>query len=98
MNKWPVLLLSFLISGFCYGQYDKQDDAASINSSRKLRQLIMRDPHRPIYHFANPEGIGMPFDPNGGIYRNGQYHLGFIYQNMEKGKKEHFWGHAVSRD
>lgn len=98
MNKWPVLLLSFLLSGFCYGQYDKQDDAASINSSRKLRQLIMSDPHRPIYHFANPEGIGMPFDPNGGIYWNGQYHLGFIYQNMEKGKREHFWGHAVSRD
>lgn len=90
------MLIIFFRSG--YGQYDKKDNAGLINPARELRQLISSDPHRPIYHFANPEGIAMPFDPNGGIYWNGLYQLGFIYQNLERGKREHFWGHAVSRD
>ncbi len=91
-------MISILISGIAYGQYDKKDNADLINSTRELRQLTSSDPHRPIYHFVNPEGVAMPFDPNGGIYWNGKYHLGFIYQNLERGKREHFWGHAVSKD
>jgi len=27
-----------------------------------------------------------------------KYHLGYIYQSLEKGTREHFWGHAVSTD
>jgi beta-fructofuranosidase len=69
-----------------------------INNARELRVLMQSDPHRPIYHFVAPEGRAYPFDPNGGIYWNGKYHLGFIYQDMTKKKKQHFWGHAVSTD
>lgn len=69
-----------------------------ITSSRKLRERIMADPYRPIYHFVAPEGNAYPFDPNGAIFWNGKYHLGFIYQSLERGKREHFWGHAVSTD
>ncbi len=98
MRKSILLVLGVMFIGVGYAQYDKKDDADVMNKSRKLRQLIQSDPHRPIYHFAAPEGIAMPFDPNGGIYWNGKYHLGFIYQNMENGKREHFWGHAVSKD
>lgn len=69
-----------------------------IISSRELRELIRSDPHRPSYHFVAPEGKAYPFDPNGAIYWNGKYHLGFIYQSLRRGEREHFWGHAVSTD
>jgi beta-fructofuranosidase len=69
-----------------------------IDKSRELRALMHSDPHRPIYHFVNPEGHAMPFDPNGAIYWNGKYHLGYIYQSRKRGKSEHVWGHAVSTD
>jgi sucrose-6-phosphate hydrolase SacC (GH32 family) len=36
----------------------------------------------------------MPFDPNGAIHWQGQYHLGYIFQD-ERG---HCWGHASSID
>ena len=49
----------------------------------------------PIYHFTSPTGLDcMPFDPNGAIYVNGRYHLGYIYQ--EGGR--HYWGHVSSTD
>lgn len=69
-----------------------------INHARALRKLIQSDPHRPTYHFVAPEGRAYPFDPNGAIFWNGKYHLGFIYQYLGNGKREHFWGHAVSTD
>jgi len=77
---------------------DNPEMTEQIIQSRKLRSLIQSDPHRPIYHFVAPEGRAYPFDPNGAIFWNGQYHLGFIYQYLANGKREHFWGHAVSND
>jgi len=68
------------------------------SQARELREHIMADPYRPIYHFTAPEGICDPFDPNGAIFWNGKYHLGYIYQKMRDGKREHVWGHAVSTD
>ncbi|NND07778.1 MAG: hypothetical protein HKN87_15485 [Saprospiraceae bacterium] len=69
-----------------------------IIASRKLRELTFSDPHRPTYHFVAPEGKAYPFDPNGAIYWNGKFHLGFIYQSLRRGQREHFWGHAASND
>jgi len=69
-----------------------------ILSSRNLRKRIMSDPYRPIYHFVSPDGNANPFDPNGAIFWKGKYHLGFIYQSLNRGKREHFWGHVVSTD
>jgi beta-fructofuranosidase len=66
--------------------------------ARTLRRLIQSDPHRPTYHFVAPEGRAYPFDPNGAIFWKGKYHLGFIYQYLGNGRREHFWGHAVSAD
>ncbi|MEM7369682.1 MAG: glycoside hydrolase family 32 protein [Bacteroidota bacterium] len=80
------------------GQKTTTNELDKVMQSRKLRQRIMSDPHRPIYHFVAPEGMAYPFDPNGGIYWNGKYHLGFIYQAYHKGFREHYWGHAVSTD
>ena len=65
-----------------------------IDASRQLREIQISDPHRPTYHFVNPEGRGMPFDPNGSIYWNGKYHMFYIYQD-ERG---HNYGHASSKD
>jgi len=69
-----------------------------IVNTRALRTLIHSDPHRPSWHFVAPEGRAYPFDPNGGIFWKGKYHLGYIYQALKNGKSEHFWGHAVSTD
>lgn len=69
-----------------------------VNGTRHLRTLIQSDPHRPIFHFVAPEGHTFPFDPNGAIYWNGKYHLGYIYQKQKRGKQRHVWGHIVSTD
>ncbi len=72
---------------------DKQAMAA-----RELRERILSDPARPGYHFVMPEGIAMPFDPNGAIYWKGRYHLFYIFQDSSSGKKSDHWGHVSSTD
>ena len=66
--------------------------------ARALREKILSDPSRPGYHFAIPEGVGMPFDPNGAIYWKGRYHLFYIFQDTRFGKNDHHWGHVSSTD
>lgn len=63
-------------------------------AARALREHLLADPHRPGYHFAVPEGICMPFDPNGAIFWRGRYHLFYIYQDQ----RGHNWGHVSSTD
>jgi beta-fructofuranosidase len=67
-------------------------------TARALREKILSDPTRPGYHFVIPEGIGMPFDPNGAIYWKGRYHLFYIYQDKRSGRRDHHWGHVSSTD
>ena len=47
--------------------------------ARSVRERILSDPARPAYHFVVPEGIAIPFDPNGAIYWKGRYHLFYIF-------------------
>lgn len=61
---------------------------------REYREQLLRDPHRPGYHFVIPEGTAMPFDPNGAIYWKGRYHLFYIFQDH----RGHNWGHVSSSD
>lgn len=70
------------------------DPLAAVHAARALRERILRDPHRPRWHFVVPEGLAMPFDPNGAIFWRGRYHLFYILQD-ERG---HCWGHASSAD
>jgi sucrose-6-phosphate hydrolase SacC (GH32 family) len=65
-----------------------------IAAQREIRELLLNEPHRPTYHFVNPEGRGMPFDPNGAIFWNGKYHLCYIFQD----ERMDCWGHASSID
>ncbi|MFA6240777.1 MAG: GH32 C-terminal domain-containing protein [Candidatus Hydrogenedentales bacterium] len=62
--------------------------------ARAHRMGLIDDPQRPAYHLVVPEGICMPFDPNGALYWKGKYHLSYIYQD-ERGC---CWGHASSVD
>lgn len=65
-----------------------------VEQARKLRERLVADPYRPVYHLAAPEGVCAPFDPNAAIHWQGRYHLMYIVQT-EKG---HCWGHVSSRD
>jgi beta-fructofuranosidase len=56
---------------------------------------LLEDPHRPGYHFAEPEGLGHPGDPNGAFYADGRYHLMYLYRHQDLG---HCWGHISSID
>ncbi|HQM48634.1 MAG TPA: GH32 C-terminal domain-containing protein [Candidatus Hydrogenedentes bacterium] len=65
-----------------------------VSAARQLRLQLLADPHRATYHFVAPEGICMPFDPNGALFWKGRYHLFYIYQDAG----QHYWGHASSAD
>jgi len=95
------LLLTFFLMLFLTGceneiknQFVPMSVPDMIAAQRQLRSLQLSDPHRPTYHFVNPEGRGMPFDPNGAIFWKGRYHLFYIFQDHNG----HSWGHASSKD
>ena len=68
-------------------------------TARSLREDLLSDPARPGYHFVVPEGIAIPFDPNGAIFWKGRYHLFYIFQDKRSGvRREHHWGHVSSTD
>lgn len=68
------------------------------NKKKIIADRLCRDPYAPSYHFIAPEGNADPFDPNGAIYWNGQYHLFYICQDDSLPMSGHSWGHASSRD
>ena len=65
---------------------------------REHREKLLSDRWRPGYHFVVPEGVAMPFDPNGAIYWKGRYHLFYIFQDKRLGRKADHWGHVSSTD
>ncbi len=69
-----------------------------IPCARDLRAQLLADPHRPRYHFCAPEGVAMPFDPNGCIYWRGRHHLLYIFQDRSLPHSGHCWGHVSSAD
>jgi beta-fructofuranosidase len=72
-------------------------DSSMVENARRVREILLNDPYRPGYHFAIPEGMGKPGDPNGAFFANGRYHLMYLY--LRKGeKREYCWGHLSSLD
>ncbi len=62
-----------------------------MNASRREKE---GDPHRPIYHYVNPENTLN--DPNGLCFWQGRWHL--FYQGYPPEDPRQHWGHAVSDD
>jgi beta-fructofuranosidase len=61
---------------------------------KSSRKAMANDPHRPVYHYVNPEG---PLnDPNGLCFWQGRWHL--FYQAFPPEDTRQHWGHAVSED
>ncbi len=65
-----------------------------IDAARRVRRAELNDPIRPSWHLTIAEGTGMPFDPNGAIYKDGVYHLWHLYQDEGR----HKWQHVSSID
>lgn len=90
-------------SGACLYAFNQQNFVIQENSLMKtsfnthvLRDSLLKDKHRPAYHFVIPEGKGVPFDPNGAFYYQGRYHLMYLYDRKENGGFA--WGHVSSKD
>ena len=60
-------------------------------ASRKAKES---DPHRPVYHYVNPENTLN--DPNGLCFWQGRWHL--FYQGYPPDDPRQHWGHAISDD
>lgn len=76
-------------------QIDNQTLQIYLEHSRKLREYLMADRDRPVYHFICPEDDGNPGDPNAAFYANGRYHLMFLYRCCSDGFR---YGHMSSAD
>jgi len=66
-----------------------------VRSARALREKFLADPARPTYHFCLPEDMGQPGDPNGAFFKDGVYHLMYLYNRVGSG---FCWGHVSSHD
>lgn len=64
--------------------------------TRLYREKLLADPYRPGYHFAIPDGNGVPGDSNGAFYADGRYHLMYLYWNETT--QAYHWGHTSSID
>lgn len=77
---------------------EKQEAALATNPLMQrllaYRKTYENDPHRPIYHYVNPEA--MLNDPNGLCHWQGRWHL--FYQAYPPEDTRQHWGHAVSDD
>ena len=98
MNQLLPILISLILLQFTSNGQDQKDTTiikpGDIEGARRIRRAELNDPVRPTWHLTIPEGIANPFDPNGAIFKDGIYHLWYLYQ-AEAG---HHWQHLSSID
>ena len=76
-----------------FEQRDALDSNELLKRMKEVREAY-QDPHRPQFHYVNPEG--MLNDPNGLCYWKDHWHL--FYQAYPPEDPRQHWGHAISRD
>ncbi len=110
-QRWPELrfkiiflfILTFLFNSYIFAQqndFNLRVIEDQIYSNYLYRDKLLNDKYRPTYHFAIPEGIAHPFDPNGAIYWKGRYHLFYIFQTLNPMPyyRGDAWAHISSND
>ena len=88
-----------LVPQFSFPETLAEQEAALQTNSLMQRLLVYRkryegDPHRPIYHYVNPENTLN--DPNGLCFWQDRWHL--FYQACPPEDPRQHWGHAISDD
>ena len=88
-----------LVPQFLFPDTLPEQEARLETNSLMQRLLAYRkryegDPHRPIYHYVNPENTLN--DPNGLCFWQDRWHL--FYQAYPPEDPRQHWGHAVSDD
>ena len=90
----PSLVPQYTFAGTLEEQEKQLASNPLLQRFHAARAAMADDPHRPIYHYVNPEG-GLN-DPNGLCFWQGRWHL--FYQAYPPEDKRQHWGHAVSDD
>jgi sucrose-6-phosphate hydrolase SacC (GH32 family) len=93
-NYMKSYFLIIPIFGLCFSAISQENKIDKTEAARTLRRSALNDPTRPTWHLSIPEGRAVPFDPNGAIFKDGVYHMWYIYQ----AEAEHQWQHVSSID
>ena len=91
--------LTSLVSQYKFAETLAEQETQLKDNPLMQRMMASRkekagDPHRPIYHYVNPENTLN--DPNGLCFWRGLWHL--FYQGYPPEDPRQHWGHAVSDD
>ena len=98
MKQFLMIFTAFFLLHFTSNAQERADTTrimpGDILAARRVRRAELNDPIRPCWHLTVAEGTAMPFDPNGAIFKDGIYHLWYIYQV----EGSHHWQHLSSID
>lgn len=93
-EDWTSLVPQYTFSETLEKQERQLAENPLLKRMNDVRKSQEGDPHRPIYHYVNPEGTLN--DPNGLCFWQGNWHL--FYQGYPPEDTRQHWGHAISKD
>ena len=93
-SDYASLVPSYTFADTLAEQEAQLDENPLLRRMVASRKAMEGDPHRPQYHYVNPESTLN--DPNGLCFWQGRWHL--FYQAYPPEDTRQHWGHAVSED
>lgn len=93
-NDYSSLVPKYIFSDIEQEQLKELKNNPLMARLIESRKSYENDPHRPVYHYVNPESNLN--DPNGLCFWNGRWHL--FYQGYPPEDPRVHWGHAISDD